>query len=87
MTEKMNMDTIVHNVSVVIANATPVSFGTYELVVIENKIWLRKRKPANERCPVLARLESTEINSGLSPGLWGFIKRRISVLKSEGILK
>jgi len=60
----MNIDTIVHNVSVVIANSAPVSFGTYELVVLEEKIYLRKRHPSNERCPVLARLESTEINSG-----------------------
>ena len=82
----MNTDTILHNVSVVIANSAPVSFGTYELVVIEQKIYLRKRQPSNERCPVLARLESAEINNSLSPGLWGFIKHRISVFQSGGIL-
>ena len=83
----MNIEAIFHNISVVIANAAPVSFGTYELVVIEQKIWLRKRQPGSERCPVLARLESTEINGGISPGLWSYIKRRISVLQSGGILK
>lgn len=82
----MNIETIVHNVSVIIANSAPVSFGTYELVVIEQKIWLRKRQPSNEHCPVLARLESSDINNGLSPGLWGFLKHRISVFQSGGIL-
>lgn len=83
----MTIDKIVHNVSVVIANAAPVSFGTYELVVIDQKIWLRRRQPGNERCPMLARLESSEINHGLSQGLWGFIKHRISDFQSKGILK
>ncbi len=83
----MNIDNIVHTVSVVIANAAPVSVGTYELVVIEQKIYLRKRQPTNESYPVLARLESSEINNRLSPGLCGFIKYRISDFLTRGILK
>lgn len=83
----MNIDNIVHTVSVVIANAAPVSTGTYELVVIDQKIYLRKRLPTNERFPVLARLESAEINNRLSPGLWGYIRYRISDLLTKGILK
>ncbi len=83
----MNIEAIVHNVTVVIANAAPVSFGDYELVVVDKKIYLRKQQPSNERCPVLALLESAEINSGFSPGLWSYIKRQISVFQSRGILK
>lgn len=83
----MNIDNIVHTVSVIIANSAPVSFGTYELVVIDEKIYLRKRQPSNESYPVLARLESSEINNRLSAGLWGFIKHRISDLLAKGILK
>jgi hypothetical protein len=83
----MIIENKLHTISVVIANAAPVSSGTYELVVIEQRIYLRKRKPANEHCPVLARLESTDINNGISSGLWGFIKYRISDFLLRGILK
>lgn len=83
----MNIDNKLHNVSVIIANAAPVSSGTYELVVIEQKICLRKRQPTNENYPVLARLESADINNRLPPGLWGFIKYRISDFLLRGILK
>jgi hypothetical protein len=83
----MNIDNIVHTVSVVIANAAPVSSGTYELVVIEQKIYLRKRQPTNESYPVLARLNALDVNFGLSPALAGYIKYRISDFLLRGILK
>lgn len=83
----MNIDAIIHNVSVVIANAAPVTYGTYELVVIDQKIYLRIRRLSNEPFPLLAYLESAQINNGLSPDLWGYIKRQISVFHSKGILK
>lgn len=83
----MNIDNKLHCVSVVLANAAPVPWGTYELVVLDKKIHLRKRQATNEYLPVVARLDSSEVNRGLSPALAGFIKLQISDLLMKGILK
>lgn len=83
----MNIETILHNVSVIIANAAPVPYGTYELVVLDKMIHLRKRQPTNEYLPVVARLDSSQVNRGLSDALMGFIKLRIYDLLMKGILK
>jgi hypothetical protein len=40
----MNIDNKLHTVSVLLANAAPVPRGIYELVVLDKKIQLRKRK-------------------------------------------
>ncbi|GAI38269.1 unnamed protein product [marine sediment metagenome] len=82
----MNIDNKLHTVSVVLANAAPVPWGTYELVVLNKKIHLRKRQPTNEHLPVIARLNSEEVNRSLSPALEGFIKYQISDLLKKGIL-
>ncbi len=82
----MNIDNKLHTVSVVLANAAPVPFGTYELVVLDKKIHLRKRQPNNEKLPVIARLYALEVNLGMSPALAGFVKLRISELLTKGIL-
>lgn len=83
----MNIDNNLHTVSVVLAIAAPVPLGTYELVVLDKTIHLRKRQPTNEYLPVVARLDSVEVNRGLSPALAGFVIYRIYELQMKGILK
>ena len=83
----MSIDNKLHTVSVLLANAAPVSAGIYEIVVLDKKIYLRKRQPTNEYLPVIARLSAYEVNRGLSPALAGFIKYRISDFLLRGILK
>jgi len=83
----MNIDNKLHTVSVLLANAAPVPWGIYELVVLDRKIHLRKRQSTNEYLPVVIRLNASEVNRGLSHALAGFLKYRISDLLSKGILK
>ncbi len=83
----MSIDNKLHTVSVLLANAAPVSAGIYEIVVLDKKIYLRKRQPTNEYLPVIARLSAYEVNRSLSPALAGYIRCRISDFLLKGILK
>jgi hypothetical protein len=83
----MSIANKLHTVSVLLANAAPVSAGIYELVVLDKKIYLRKRQSTNEYLPVIGRLSAYEVNHGPSPALAGYIRYRISDFLLKGILK
>ena len=82
----MNIEKMLHNIGVVIANAAPVRSGNYELVVLEQKIYLRKEQPTNEDLPVVAHLDSAEVNHGLSTALERFITNQLYRFSKNGIL-
>jgi len=64
----------------------PAPSGTYELVVLDSRIVVRKYDHTNPTRPVIARLKSDDVNGGCTSKMWDKIEARIRRFVEKGLL-